>query len=108
MNTIISNEIKSLIYRFPTTEELDSCMQYIEDGSNETTTADEIKGLVMDWFDDNMRQCENCGEYHLMSKMTKNPNGWFCNEVCEFEYDNKTYSLYDLEREEYKINVLNA
>lgn len=108
MKKIIANEIRSLIHRNPTTEELNSCIQYVEDGSNETTVPEEVKGLVVDWFDDNMRQCENCGEYHLMSEMIKNPNGWFCDQTCEFKYDSKTYSLYELENEEYKANVLNA
>ena len=108
MNKIIANEIKKLIYRYPTDQELDSCINYIDDGSLADVSADDLRGLIMDWFDDNMRQCENCGQHHLMEEMTKNPNGWFCDQVCEYEYDDKTYSLYDLEADEYKFNVLNA
>lgn len=107
MNNIITNEIKKLINRFPTTEEIDSCMQYIDDGALDDATADDISILIQDWFDDNMAQCENCGEYHLTNEMTKNPNGWFCDRVCEYEYDDKTYDLYKLESDEYRFNVLN-
>lgn len=107
MNNIISNEIKKLINRYPTDDELNSCINYIDDGSLNDLGADDLRSLISDWFDDNMRQCENCGKYHLMDEMTQNPNGWFCDQVCEYEYDANTYDLYKLENEEYRLNVLN-
>lgn len=106
MKRIIKNEIKKLIKRFPTEYELNSVIEYIDFYSDEETTGNDLRGLVSDWVDENMAQCECCGMWELKTDMISKCYGYLCSELCEYEYDRCTYSQSDV-RSEYEFNVLN-
>lgn len=82
MEQIIKNEIYKLIKRFPSEEELQSAIDYLDGCADDLTTAKDIPGLVEDWLSDKMTQCEYCGAWCLRSEMYEYNYSWFCDETC--------------------------
>lgn len=106
MKQVLANELKKLIGRFPTDTELAKAQEYLDGDIDATSTLDDIKVLLSDFVADRMWACKNCGEMHLTEDMHLGEDDeYYCNEVCEYEY-NHEMSLADIERDEYRINVL--
>lgn len=109
MNRILENEIEKLINRTPNEDELKSAIEYLDGCSDDLTTSADIPALLGDWRDTCLRQCTNCGQYHLKEDMIDDEEGYadnlFCDEQCLYEWKNG-YSMEQLDSEEYSLNVL--
>ena len=68
LKTLISNELKILLGREPSYNEIISAMTYITDNfMYETTTISDIPPELQDWRDDYCFKCDECGKYFLNS-----------------------------------------
>lgn len=56
-------------------------LSHSESGLTEWTF-EEIENAIYDWRDNEMHQCEQCGEWHLEDDMEKTDEGWFCDDGC--------------------------
>lgn len=108
MEQIITNEIYKLIGRNPDEYELESAIKYLDGCADDLTTPEQIHDFLTDWRSDCMVRCECCGKWGLRDEMIHKDFCFFCDEKCEHEYDEYTYDMSQLERDEYKFNVLNA
>jgi len=107
MKRILENEINKLIGRYPTEDELNSAIKYLDGCADDLTSADEISGLLEDWRSNCLETCAGCGAYHLPDDMVldEDSNEMFCNEECIYDWKNG-YTMSELESGEYKHNVL--
>lgn len=107
MKRIIENEICRLIKRSPDNDEYKSVTEYIEHLSDDDTSADDLRSLIIDWRDECMKQCEHCGKWHLVDQMLEVYGTYYCDEVCKHDHDDYVYDMSELEQDEYRFNVLN-
>lgn len=107
MRRIIENEINKIIKRYPTDDELNKAIEYLDFWADEETSADDLHSMISDWVDEYMAQCEHCGKWHLKDEMSYSHRGYLCDEVCEYEFDKYNMTQEDIYNE-YRFNVLNA
>ena len=101
MDTILQNVIKEFIGRFPSEEELKSAKEHIDFYCGEDTLIEEIKGSIIDWLDDKMVECQNCGKWHLRNDVEIRNGFYFCDNDCADEYEDSTYDMHAEAKAEY-------
>lgn len=94
MKRTIENHINKLIGRYPTEEELQSCINYLDYWADDQTMPKDIECMINDWSDENMAYCVNCGKYHLISEMHETPDGYFCDEECYYDFDRNGWDMH--------------
>lgn len=65
LKEILKNEIKDLIGHAPSDSEFKSALDYLSDNVEECHKLEDVKTGLYNWRNDNMQQCEECGEYFL-------------------------------------------
>ena len=101
MNTIIENEINKLIGRFPDEDELKSALDYLDYNANDQTEAKDIRSMLVDWVDEKLCECVDCGKYCLIDTAVQTPYGFFCDEDCMYNYDRNSYDMHAEAKAEY-------
>lgn len=95
MKRIIENEIRKLIKRDPTEEEIDNAIKYIDGCSDDLTLIKHLPELLTDWFMDNMKVCSQCGKYELFDNMIHSHCEHFCSSECEDKYVEEMFAQMD-------------
>ena len=66
LKTLISNELKRILKREPTFEELRSAQIYVVDNFDyDNTCISDIPGILEDWRANNCFQCWGCNKYYI-------------------------------------------
>lgn len=93
---IIINEIKDAIGHIPTTTEYESALDYLGDTINPACTFTDVSILLLDWRDDYLVKCDECGDWFLPEELETRAVPWDCfteilvcsdncfNDYCEY------------------------
>ena len=104
LNQILNQEIKKHIGRFPTIQEFQKLAEYIAFYQDDDTDLEGLAGIVANFIEEKMKQCENCGKWGLEEDMV-NPYGdgdeYYCDDQCHELHQEKFYDMHAEARAEY-------
>ena len=85
LETLITNELKSILEHEPTPEELHSLSEFL--ATQQITYLTEMDNKIHDWANCTTKQCAWCGERWLPTEMIHTAgNESFCCEQCKADY----------------------
>lgn len=103
LNQILNQEIKKHIGRFPTIQEFQKLAEYIAFYQDDDTDLEGLTGIIANFIEEKMAECENCGQWHLKEDMV-NPYGdseYYCDDQCQELHQEKFYDMHAEARAEY-------
>lgn len=89
---IILNIIANTIGHQPNRDELKSCFDYVADAYTDKFTTQHAEMEIINWRNDTLRRCSECGEWFLPEHTIDYRGSWICeNPDCRKGADEGDY-----------------
>lgn len=98
---IIINDIKDVMGHLPSNAAYKSAIDYLNEVVNPKTNLTDISLILLNWRDDYLIKCDECGDYFLPEELEEKELPWNCfstirvcsdgcfNDYCQFKEPEK-------------------